>query len=306
MAETARLVPPRDARQWEDSSDGSQASTDDIASPSGRVHGAGVMPTPAKPATQDTWEEHISSSTGEKYWFNPSTQVSTYEMPPEGLPVFSDISSLDEAEFEKRLDEDFPNGDSAETDVEVRAPDASGHELPPLGWEAHVSSTTGQTYYFCAATGETTYDFPRLRREAGPAALLHTNATATRSPRESHKDGPSDVAYASSVALDAQHQRLNQLGAAAVAAATPAPVSSEQQHDSAQQQQHHHDHQQQQQHATQQQPSVDSAAYHAGKDYRGPQDDEAYWKSQTSNAANFLGMCPASTGIAFYLLVVAL
>ena len=88
MTEVARLVvPPRDSHEeWEDSSDGSRASTDDTASPSGRVHGAGVLPTPAKPAvarTQTSWEEHRSSSTGERYWFNPGTQASTYEMPPE-------------------------------------------------------------------------------------------------------------------------------------------------------------------------------------------------------------------------------
>eukprot|EP01043_Picozoa_sp_COSAG02_P097353 COSAG02_NODE_33577_length_498_cov_0.598997_1_plen_58_part_01 len=45
------MVPPRDAQPWEDSSEGgSDGSSTDVASPSGRVHGAGVMPTPAKPA----------------------------------------------------------------------------------------------------------------------------------------------------------------------------------------------------------------------------------------------------------------
>ena len=119
---------------------------------------------------------------------------------------------------------------------------------------------------------------------------MRTNAT--QSPSKMHQDyGPSG---ASSVALDAQHHRLDQLGASAVAAATSAPVSSEQ---------HQHQHQHQ---LTQQQPSVDSTAYQAGKDYRGPQDDDAYWKSQTSNAANFLGMCPANIdnyckGLSVYL-----
>ena len=283
MSETARLVPPRDAQQWEDSSDASQASTDEIASPSGRLHGAGVMPTPAKPAltTQATWEEHKSSSTGQTYWFNVATQVSTYEMPPElqGLPVLSDISSLDEAELAHRLDDDFPDDGSA-VDVEAGISQISG-QLPP-GWAAYISNTTGQTYYFCAATGETTYEFPQLRREAGPAALV-ANVTigSLNDSQPQHSHDPSDVTSDNGAARVAQQHRLAQLS-------VPVRASSEHQEDDREKEQQ----QQQQQQSCEQMPLVDSTAYQAGKDYRGPEDDAAYWETQTSNAASFLGTCP--------------
>jgi YHS domain-containing protein len=286
MSETARLVPPRDSQQWEDSSDASQASTDEIASPSGRVHGAGVMPTPAKPAVaiQATWEEHKSSSTGQTYWFNPVTQVSTYEMPPElqGLPVLSDVSSLDEAEFARRVDDDFAHGDAA-VDVEAGVAQTSG-QLPP-GWAAHVSHSTGQTYFFCAATGETTYEFPQLRREAGPAALSADLTIASPNTYD-----PSDATSDRGAARDAQQERLAQLSAPV--AATPSDPPSEHHQDGTHTEQEpvHQHHRQQQ--PSQQQPPVNSTAYRAGKDYRGPQDDAAYWETQTSNAASFLGMCP--------------
>ena len=52
------------------------------------------------------------------------------------------------------------------------------------GWEAHVSRSTGRTYFYSRRTGESTFTHPRERRRA--AALSPADAAAGRavaSPR---------------------------------------------------------------------------------------------------------------------------
>ena len=280
----AARVPPRDA-MMHDSSDDSDESSD---AGSARPKGAGVFETPGKPGwaaaaalpSPDAdrggggsggagdWETHVSSSTGQHYWFNARTSVSTYEMPPElqGLPVLSDISSLDESEFARRVEEDFP----------AEAADAAGGgdgRALPVGWESHVSSSTGAAYYFCAATGETTYDFPKMAMHAGPAARndLPPRDIESVGVAQTAQDSPLAVLMgAGATAVD------DEPAAAPVAPVAPAPAPVEQK------------------------PLVDPSRYKGGEEYRGPEDDKEYWKTQTSNASDFLtmamgGAAPAHT-----------
>ena len=79
----------------------------------GPVEGAATLPTP--------WEERVSRTTGEIYFFNPVTNESTFNKPGE--------------------------------------PHSNVHALP-APWEERVSRSTGNVYYFNPDTNESTYDRP--------------------------------------------------------------------------------------------------------------------------------------------------
>jgi len=61
------------------------------------------------------------------------------------------------------------------------AAEASAPSVLPAGWEKAVSRSTGKVYYYCAATGESTYDWP-VAAEEGFEAEAKT-ARARRAAR---------------------------------------------------------------------------------------------------------------------------
>ncbi len=90
--------------------------------------GASVLPAP--------WEERVSRSTGEVYYFNPETDESTYDRPGEART------------------------------------DARGLPSP---WEERVSRSSGEVYYFNSETGESTYNHPgELASRTATAGLAVT------------------------------------------------------------------------------------------------------------------------------------
>jgi hypothetical protein len=76
-------------------------------------NGSSALPAP--------WEERVSRSTGDVYYFNPETDESTYERPG-----------------------------AARTAARVL----------PAPWEERVSRSSGDVYYFNSETGESTYTYP--------------------------------------------------------------------------------------------------------------------------------------------------
>jgi hypothetical protein len=95
------------------------------------------------------WETRVSKSSGDTYYFNPGTGVSTY---------------------------DFP---SATAGAQVAAPPSL-----PAPWQTRISQSSGDTYYFNPETEESTYDFPyaaaKSPRRRSPREML---GCAARTPR---------------------------------------------------------------------------------------------------------------------------
>ena len=110
--------------------------------------GAGALPAP--------WEERVSRSTGEVYYFNAETGESTYNRPGAAPP---------------------------------------DPRVLPAPWEERVSRSSGKIYYFNPQTNESTYDRPTLddkpqHDDANEQHELFTSqddefATSTRAPGSS-------------------------------------------------------------------------------------------------------------------------
>ena len=168
-----------------------------------------LEPVPAPKAYSDDaagplppgWETAVSQSTGDTYYINDETGESTYDRPepPPPPPGSEEAKAAAKAAKRKRKRQrqhqkakekaaaakakaagSTASDDAAQSADQMQASESSLQEvtadLPP-GWEAQVSSSTGEVYYVNTVTQESTYDKPTERAftdsflsTAGPSA----------------------------------------------------------------------------------------------------------------------------------------
>ena len=115
------------------------------------------------------WEEKVSRSSGETYYYNPQTNESTFERPG-GLP-----QPWEERTSQSTGDRYYFNPQTGESTYDRPPPDAGGGDGGerasgglPHPWEERRSRTTGETYYFNTETEESTYERPAAKPAAVP------------------------------------------------------------------------------------------------------------------------------------------
>eukprot|EP00934_Nitzschia_sp_Nitz4_P008522 Nitzschia sp. Nitz4//scaffold34_size148208//91553//101858//NITZ4_002988-RA/size148208-snap-gene-0.209-mRNA-1//1//CDS//3329548819//8512//frame0 len=110
------------------------------------------------------WVEVVDPSTGQTYYYNESTQETSWEFPSD-VPVGKDIPAA------SRADQGIVQGD---IDISENEANTQAEALPDIvepdltlepGWVEVVDPSTGQTYFYNESTQETSWDPPLNRAE---------------------------------------------------------------------------------------------------------------------------------------------
>ena len=170
-----------------------------------RVTAPELQPGPApEPELPEGWEAHVSRSTRETYYFNEMTGESSFERPEPELvaaepePVAARAVASDQGDARGRarfaaigrrqnakpppppqpppqpelqpepLPEPLPQPEPEPLPLPLPEPLPLPAPELPEGWEAHVSRSTGETYYVNEMTGESSFDRPEPEWEPGP------------------------------------------------------------------------------------------------------------------------------------------
>ena len=128
------------------------------------------------------WEKLVDESTGDAYYYNESTGESSWEpplMPPDGAATEMEPDSPDLAAPELSENDAFQAVNPGQEAAPVADGDKDDVQLPP-GWEKIVDESTGESYFYNEAAGETSWDPPLMpSAEAAPAGELHVGGDAT-------------------------------------------------------------------------------------------------------------------------------
>eukprot|EP01047_Picozoa_sp_COSAG01_P030756 COSAG01_NODE_2156_length_8253_cov_15.131280_2_plen_768_part_00 len=117
------------------------------------VTGASQFELPTEDSLPLGWEAAVSTSTGETYYVNTETGDSTYDRP-------TTAAASSDATIDNTLSSMQGDGEYMETE-----------DTLPLGWEAAVSTSTGETYYVNTETGDSTYDRPTTAAASSDATV---------------------------------------------------------------------------------------------------------------------------------------
>jgi len=102
-------------------------------------------------ALPDGWEEMVDQSSGNVYYYNAESGVTSWDRPTE---------SLDVEEDEDEEEEEDVATDEKEEEIVFEADENADEDALPDGWEEMVDQSSGNVYYYNAESGITSWDRP--------------------------------------------------------------------------------------------------------------------------------------------------